>query len=94
MCHFRIYIGISYSIVPYPEKDVPEFKKLLVGYYEGEPLEIIGTFLWEKCWKNFYSAHKKFPSLLSLKRKIINESLNFIRFLLSFFQVLLHPFSK
>ena len=35
------------------EKDVPEFKKLLVQYYEGEPLEVIGAFLKERCWKNF-----------------------------------------
>ena len=28
-----------------PEKDVPEFKKLLVEYYEGAPLEIIGMYL-------------------------------------------------
>ncbi len=49
--HYLIAQGQGFLVIP--EKDVPEFKKLLVGYYEGEALEIIGTFLREKCWKNF-----------------------------------------
>lgn len=36
-----------------PEKEVPEFKRLLVMYYEGEDISVIGKFLKDKCWKNF-----------------------------------------
>ncbi len=36
-----------------PEKEVPEFKKLLVKYYEEENISVIRSFLKEKCWKNF-----------------------------------------
>ena len=49
--HYLIAHGMGFLVIP--EKDVPEFKKLLVQYYEGEPLEVIGAFLKERCWKNF-----------------------------------------
>lgn len=49
--HYLIAQGMGFLVIP--EMDVPEFKKLLVEYYEGAPLEIIGAFLREKCWKNF-----------------------------------------
>ena len=49
--HYLIAQGMGFLVIP--EKDVPEFKKLLVEYYEGAPVEIIGKFLREKCWKNF-----------------------------------------
>lgn len=49
--HYLIARGKGCLIIP--EKDVPEFKKLLVEYYERVPLEIIGMFLRDKCWKNF-----------------------------------------
>lgn len=49
--HYLIAHGMGFLVIP--EKDVPEFKKLLVEYYEGAPLEVIGTFLRERCWKNF-----------------------------------------
>ncbi len=49
--HYLIARGMGFLVIP--EKDVPEFKKLLVEYYEGAPLEIIGAFLREKCWKKF-----------------------------------------
>lgn len=49
--HYLIAQGMGFLVIP--EKDVPEFKKLLVQYYEGEPLEVIGAFLKERCWKNF-----------------------------------------
>ena len=49
--HYLIARGNGLLVIP--EKEVPEFKKLLIGYYEGAPIEIIGTFLREKCWKNF-----------------------------------------
>lgn len=35
------------------EKHVPEFKKKLVAYYEGEDLEVISEFLKKYCWKTF-----------------------------------------
>jgi len=49
--HYLIAKGSGLLVIP--EKEVPEFKKLLIEYYEGAPIEIIGTFLREKCWKNF-----------------------------------------
>ena len=49
--HYLIAKGNGFLVIP--EKEVPEFKKLLVEYYEGAPLEIMGSFLREKCWKNF-----------------------------------------
>lgn len=49
--HYLIANGMGFLVIP--EKDVPEFKKLLVQYYEGEPLEIIGSFLKKRCWRNF-----------------------------------------
>lgn len=49
--HYLIAKGNGFLVIP--EKEVPEFKKLLVEYYEGAPLEMIGAFLREKCWKNF-----------------------------------------
>ena len=33
------------------EKEVPEFKQLLVKYYEGEEYSVIATFLKKRCWK-------------------------------------------
>ncbi|MBQ3583854.1 MAG: Fic family protein, partial [Lachnospiraceae bacterium] len=49
--HYLIARGNGLLVIP--ETEVPVFKKLLVEYYEGAPLEIIGAFLREKCWKNF-----------------------------------------
>lgn len=49
--HYLIAKGNGLLVIP--EKEVPEFKKLLIEYYEGAPLEVIGTFLRNKCWKNF-----------------------------------------
>ncbi|MBR2045477.1 MAG: Fic family protein [Agathobacter sp.] len=49
--HYLIANGMGFLVIP--EKDVPEFKKLLVQYYEGESLEVIGSFLKEHCWRNF-----------------------------------------
>ena len=49
--HYLIAQGRGLLVIP--EKDVPEFKKLLVQYYEGETLDTIGSFLKERCWKNF-----------------------------------------
>lgn len=49
--HYLIAQGNGLLVIP--EKEVPEFKKLLAEYYEGAPLEVVGAFLREKCWKNF-----------------------------------------
>lgn len=49
--HYLIAHGMGFLVIP--EKDVPEFKKLLVAYYEGEEIEGIGGFMRERCWKNF-----------------------------------------
>lgn len=48
---YLIAHGLGLLIVP--EKEVPQFKKLLVQYYEGEDISVISTFLKEKCWKTF-----------------------------------------
>lgn len=47
--HYLIAHGQGLLVIP--EKEVPEFKKLLVKYYEGEKIKIIGDFLKEKCWR-------------------------------------------
>lgn len=49
--HYLIAHGMGFIVIP--EKDVPEFKRLLVAYYEGETIEIISNFMKEKCWKYF-----------------------------------------
>ena len=36
-----------------PEDNVPEFKKLLVKYYEGEDISILLSFMKNNCWKTF-----------------------------------------
>lgn len=41
------------GIIVIPEKDVPEFKELLVKYYEGKNVEEIKSFMKEKCWRKF-----------------------------------------
>lgn len=47
--HYLIAHGQGLLVIP--EKEVPEFKKILVKYYEGEKIEIIADFLKEKCWR-------------------------------------------
>lgn len=49
--HYLIAHGQGLLVIP--EEHVPEFKKLLVQYYEGEDIAVISTFLKEKCWRNF-----------------------------------------
>lgn len=46
-------ISHGQGLLVIPEKEVPEFKMLLVKYYEGENPDIIRKFLKEKCWRNF-----------------------------------------
>ena len=49
--HYLISHGGGFLVIP--EKEVPEFKRLLVKYYEGEDISVINEFLKEKCWKTF-----------------------------------------
>lgn len=47
--HYLISHGGGILVIP--EKEVPEFKRLLVKYYESEELPIIAAFMRERCWK-------------------------------------------
>lgn len=47
-CHYLITQGAGLLVIP--EKRVPEFKQLLVNYYEGKGEDAIRNFLKEKCW--------------------------------------------
>lgn len=49
--HYLIAHGMGFLVIP--EKEVPEFKKLLVAFYEGENKNVICSFMRERCWKNF-----------------------------------------
>lgn len=49
--HYLIAHGMGFLVIP--EKEVPEFKKLLVAFYEGKDKDIIYSFMKERCWKNF-----------------------------------------
>lgn len=49
--HYLIAHGQGFLVIP--EEHVPEFKQLLVRYYEGEDIETIRIFLRENCWKTF-----------------------------------------
>ena len=49
--HYLIAHGQGFLVIP--EEYVPEFKKKLVEYYEGEDIKDISTFLKDKCWKKF-----------------------------------------
>ena len=45
--HYLIAHGKGLLVIP--EKEVPEFKKMLVKYYEGEDISIIASFMKKKC---------------------------------------------
>lgn len=47
--HYLIAHGGGFLVIP--EKKVPQFKQLLVKYYEGEDISVIATFMKERCWK-------------------------------------------
>lgn len=49
--HYLIAHGQGFLVIP--EEHVPEFKKRLVSFYEGEDIAVISSFLKEKCWRNF-----------------------------------------
>lgn len=51
--HFLIAHGGGFLVIP--EKEVPEFKKLLVKYYEGEDISTITEFMKNNCWKTINS---------------------------------------
>lgn len=44
-------MGFSFTI----EQEIPEFKRLLVKYYEGEDIAVITAFMKERCWKTIES---------------------------------------
>ncbi|UTD13374.1 Fic family protein [Treponema denticola] len=47
--HYLISHGGGFIVIP--EKEVSEFKQLLVKYYEGEGVSNIASFMKERCWK-------------------------------------------
>ena len=47
--HYLISHGGGFLVIP--EKEVPEFKSLLLRYYEGENISIISNFMKKNCWK-------------------------------------------
>ncbi len=47
--HYLISHGGGFLVIP--EKEVPEFKRLLVKYYEGEGITVIADFMKKYCWK-------------------------------------------
>jgi hypothetical protein len=49
--HYLIAHGGGLIVIP--EKEVPEFKKMLVLYYEGVDKDDIITFMKTKCWRTF-----------------------------------------
>ena len=49
--HYLISHGQGFLVIP--EEHVPEFKQMLVEFYEGENIDIISGFLKEKCWRTF-----------------------------------------
>lgn len=58
--HYLISHGGGFLVIP--EKEVPEFKRLLVKYYEGEDITVIADFMKKYCWKKIeYKQKKKVP---------------------------------
>jgi len=49
--HYLIAHGEGFLVIP--EKYVPDFKKKLVAYYEGEDASVLRDFMKKNCWKNF-----------------------------------------
>ena len=45
----HILISQGAGLIAIPEEDVPEYKRLLIGYYETDDKEPISKFLYEKC---------------------------------------------
>ncbi len=51
--HYLIAHGGGFLVIP--ENHVPEFKKLLVKYYEGEDISIIAAFMKKYCWRTMHT---------------------------------------
>ena len=49
--HYLIAHGQGFLVIP--EEHVPDFKRLLVRYYEGEDIAVIRSFLKANCWRTF-----------------------------------------
>ena len=49
--HFLITKGQDLLVIP--ESHVPEFKRLLVAYYEDRDHGEIAEFMRNKCWRTF-----------------------------------------
>ena len=49
-------IGQAAGLLVIPEKNVPEFKKLLVRYYEDKDNGEITAFMKDKCWRKMYNG--------------------------------------
>ena len=49
--HYLIAHGQGFLVIP--EEHVPEFKRLLVRYYEGEDIRVLREFLKANCWRTF-----------------------------------------
>ena len=47
--HYLVAHGGGFLVIP--EKEVPEFKRLLVKYYDDEDISVIASFMKERCWK-------------------------------------------
>ena len=48
--HYLIAHGMGFIVIP--EEKVPQFKKLLVEFYEGKRIEVISKIMNKYCWKN------------------------------------------
>lgn len=51
--HYLIAHGGGLLVIP--EREVPQFKRLLIRFYEGEDLAVIAGFMKERCWKTMNS---------------------------------------
>lgn len=49
--HYLIAHGAGLLVIP--EKNVPEFKSLLVHYYENKDIDNIKNFMKKLCWRQF-----------------------------------------
>ena len=49
--HYLIAHRQGFLVIP--EEHVPEFKQLLVRYYEGEDISVLRSFLKANCWRTF-----------------------------------------
>lgn len=49
--HYLIAHGYGFLVIP--EEHVPEFKKKLIAFYEGEDICVVSEFLKKNCWKTF-----------------------------------------